>query len=304
MQENFILDSDSEYQSLKNEEANIIYARHKQNVNCFFLVFYLKENHYSQRKPKYHLWQKWTNSAKYVAICEGDDYWTDPLKLQKQVDIIESHADCTMVCNKTNRLSEKNNKFLSDSICLKQSGYLETKNVIRRGGLYISTCSIIYRKELVINYPSFCQQCHVGDYPLQIMATMKGHIFYISEEMSVYRVGNINSWVGKQFNSSNFDNRLNGIHSEINMLKGFAKLYPHHQNFFYQRIAFFINAEIKMWSYNEEFVKSITKSFSSEINSYTIYWKIDLFFSKRRTTFLGRLYNFIMRRTYYKRFTP
>ena len=44
LQENFILDSDSEYQSLENEEANIIYARHKQNVNCFFLVFYLKEN--------------------------------------------------------------------------------------------------------------------------------------------------------------------------------------------------------------------------------------------------------------------
>lgn len=77
--------------------GHVTFAQHKTNKNCFFAVVFLKENHYSQHKTKASYVQEWMNT-KYVSICEGDDYWTDPLKLQKQVDFLEQHEDY-VVCS-------------------------------------------------------------------------------------------------------------------------------------------------------------------------------------------------------------
>lgn len=79
--------------------GHVSFARHKTNKNCYFAVVFLKENHYSQHKTKVPYAQEWMNT-KYVALCEGDDYWTDPLKLQKQVDFLEAHPDYSLCCHR------------------------------------------------------------------------------------------------------------------------------------------------------------------------------------------------------------
>ena len=73
----------------ETDYAYITYAQHKTNKNCYIVAMYLKMNHYSQKKNKYQYFTQWRSNAKYEAICEGDDYWIDSLKLQKQVDILE-----------------------------------------------------------------------------------------------------------------------------------------------------------------------------------------------------------------------
>jgi len=79
------------YRTEETEYAQIICARHKTNENCEFVVFLLKYNHYSVKKSKLPYLSEWSDNAKYYALCEGDDYWIHPNKLQMQVDLMENN---------------------------------------------------------------------------------------------------------------------------------------------------------------------------------------------------------------------
>ena len=59
----------------QTEYAEIIFARHKTNKNCYFAVLFLKENHYSKNKTKEPYLKEWQDEVEYIAYCEGDDYW-------------------------------------------------------------------------------------------------------------------------------------------------------------------------------------------------------------------------------------
>ena len=143
VRQNFTFDVSDAYER-DEEYGHEFFARHKTNENCWFAVFLLNENHYSIKRSKVPYLNKWCSKAKYYAICEGDDYWTDPKKLQKQVEVLESNPDCTMVCNRTKLFSVRQNKFIGEQYCLHNDGWLNPEDVINRTGLYISTCSIIF----------------------------------------------------------------------------------------------------------------------------------------------------------------
>ena len=270
---NFILESEDQTQ--ETEEAHIKYARHKQNANCFFLIIYLKENHYSQRKPKDHIWQEWTKSTKYVALCEGDDYWTDPLKLQKQVDFLEKHPDYTMVCNRSKLYSERKKTIIGENYCYNHDRTITTKDVIYRSGLFISTCSVIYRKNLKDNYPDYCLKCAVGDYPLQIMAAMKGKIYYFNDAMSVYRIQNSNSWMGKQKWHSADERNLRRIDSMINMFKGFSNDYPKYKHYFSNKIAHYLISQSPLrFNNTDKDLEEYLKYYQDYYEHFPFLWKI------------------------------
>lgn len=195
-----------------------------------------KENQYSKRDGSLREIVDNACHGKYYAICEGDDYWIDPNKLQKQVDFLEKNENYLMVCNATKLFSHVHNEFQGVLRCYDQSKDVEVEDIVLQGGGFVPTCSILYRPILRYNYPDYCSQCHVGDWPMQIMSVLKGQAYYFDDIMSVYRVENNTSWTGRNQNIS-FEKKLRNIKSEVDMLYGFMKDYSNYKQPFKEKIS-------------------------------------------------------------------
>ena len=102
-----------------DKTAKIIREYEKKNPTLFKSI-YQSENQYSK---KVNIWGNLFNNyskGKYIALCEGDDYWTDPLKLQKQVDFLEANPDYGMVCSDIDLIDENGNILPDNRMVLKQ----------------------------------------------------------------------------------------------------------------------------------------------------------------------------------------
>ena len=189
--------TDSEFFRLEETQYHTLKcAKHKTNKNCYFAVFLLKENHY-RKKSKLGYVQPFRKQCKYIALCEGDDYWTDPLKLQKQVDFMESHQSFSLYFHNVATKNALTNKICGLTNKYSNSQQISTKDIIIRGGDLCPTCSLFYRTQDLNDYPDFCKNFMTGDYPLQIYLSLKGNVYYSSDCMGVYRIFTPGSWSDK-----------------------------------------------------------------------------------------------------------
>lgn len=211
IRDNFEITGDG-YYCEDADYAHIIHAYHKDNKNCLFYYLSLRINHFGKisHRPYY---KKYIDAAKYWAECEGDDYWTDPLKLQKQVAYMEGHSDCCMSTHAA--YFDVKGEWLKWGCQHKMECDLTPDEVIRNGGLYLATASLIYRKELLNDRPEWMIMADVGDYPLQILGTLRGTLHYFPEIMCVYRYQHSGSWTN---NAIQTGLNVNHLKTEISWL--------------------------------------------------------------------------------------
>lgn len=187
LEENFDFSESSAAYHKETEYAHITYAQHNTNKNCYFAVLYLKENHYSQRKSKMGYLSEWRDMCEYEALCEGDDYWIMPDKLQVQYDMLLKDPNAMMVYTGYQTVDEYGNKILR-----KQYEILKRKSIsgdilpLLLKGNFPLTCTILIRKKIMEsslykNMPSFY------DYGLFLTAASFGDCLYIDKETSCYR---------------------------------------------------------------------------------------------------------------------
>ena len=177
----------------ETDDARWIYARHDENVNAYFLVVLLNHNLFRNPK-KSELIAGWTN-VKYVAICEGDDYWTDPLKLQKQVDFLEHNPDyslCFTNCKVSDgKSSRKGNSYIWDTYSTQEMLLHNSLGLKKRKDIVVSpghTATVVYRKPLTPR-PDWISKCFIGDEPFFIWISTFGKAKFINDMTSVYRQG-------------------------------------------------------------------------------------------------------------------
>ena len=206
-----------------------IILEYKEKYPHLFHVILEKENQYS----KYNgvLWRI-TNKAiceigaKYVAVCEGDDYWVDPFKLQKQVDILENDDTLMAVCTDTSIVDyegriviHKRGGVVKDNI----PGRYTLRDFFKYNHQY-PTASVVYRnsnnEELANNYLSLINN-YLGDWTMWICLHIYGDFYYIDDPMVAYRI-NPNS-----VTHSNVDERRLGLaKSNFSIIASVAKILP------------------------------------------------------------------------------
>ncbi|MFY9141766.1 glycosyltransferase [Sulfuricurvum sp.] len=131
--------------------------------------------------------------GKYIAFCDGDDYWTDPLKLQKQVDFLEQNPEFVGCSHNTKVINEINAE--EDSLIVSSSNKdVFTIDDFTKGEAYFHTSSMVYRNNFKEKAPYDYLNKHRGDWFMLISFSKFGPIKYLDEVMSVYRVHDAGIW--------------------------------------------------------------------------------------------------------------
>jgi len=126
-------------------------------------------------------------NGKYHALCEGDDYWIDPLKLQKQADFMEAHPEYSMCCHDALVVRDDKNATPRYYFDASIPDVIEIKDLLRLN-LAIPTASMFARADAFASIPEWRKRILYGDLLLRLWCAHHGKIKKLTDTMSVYRV--------------------------------------------------------------------------------------------------------------------
>src|ERR1035437_2080825 len=130
--------------------------------------------------------------GKYVALLEGDDFWTKPHKLQRQVEVLEAYSDIAVVFHQV---------WITPESAPEKAGLYPDANRPQRTTIrdilqwhYMHTASIMVRNPRLARFPPWLHQSYMGDWPFVILCARNGDIYFICEPMATYRVTGDGIW--------------------------------------------------------------------------------------------------------------
>ncbi|MBT0663398.1 glycosyltransferase [Geobacter pelophilus] len=143
------------------------------------------------------LWNFYNNfhnaKGKYIALLDGDDYWTDPNKLQKQIVAMEANSDCTICFHDAQMLMDNGavKPYLS-TLGVKRKSIYTIEDILFRN--FLPTGAVVFRNRFIREIPEAAYQILAGDWFLHITNAQYGDILYIDDVMSCYRVHQQGLW--------------------------------------------------------------------------------------------------------------
>ena len=179
---------------------------------------YQTENQYSKNVWITDVYQLRRSKGKYIAICEGDDYWLDPDKLQKQYDALEAHPECDICVHASTLVNAADGSVTGTVEHGSEVTVIPVEKVIEGGGDFVSTNSIFVRREILVDRRKFVDVCPL-DYTYQISGSIKGGMLYLPDNMSAYRVSVPGSW-----SVSNNKNRRGNLNFVKELMAGLKQL--------------------------------------------------------------------------------
>lgn len=169
--------------------ANII-REYEEKYPHLIKPVYQTENQYSKKLSVSREFQYPRVQGKYIAFCEGDDYWTDSAKLQKQVDALEKHPEADMCAHRVAAMRDGTvvRQYPQDT-----DAHFTAEQVILGGGEFVATNTLMFRTSLLGSQYDYIRYFSL-DYVMQISGSLRGGMIYLGDCMSVYRLATANSW--------------------------------------------------------------------------------------------------------------
>lgn len=185
-----------------------------------------EENIYSKYKNFKRIDEKMLKEAngKYLAICEGDDYWIDEYKLKKQIGYMEANPDCTLCFHNSLVVDEKKNIisyiFPRETSSwryqyFKGYGRYDTADMLLWD--HVATASMLFRKKDFLEMPSFLYDYIYDDMIMRQCLTNMGYAYFMRDTMSAYRTGHCGSMMTAAHSS--MENRMENIRGSIDIYK-------------------------------------------------------------------------------------
>lgn len=199
------------------DDTQEIIEKYEREYPNIVKPIYQIENQYSKGKRINFTYNYLRAKGDYIALCEGDDYWTDKKKLQKQVDILEENKDSMLCIHATGVYRVADDLLVSNDIRPSNiNKKFKAEDIILGGGEFGHTSSCVFRSRVIKNPPKWFVDAPSGDTPLRLLCAHIGPIYYLDEEMSIYRRGVKGSWTDRVQSNDKFISHWN---RGIQMLK-------------------------------------------------------------------------------------
>jgi glycosyltransferase involved in cell wall biosynthesis len=167
--------------------------------------------------------------GRYIALCEGDDYWLDPTKLQRQVDFLEHHPDHVLCFHAVRMVNARGRSlglgirpFRGDRSC-------DATEIVRLAGIGIPTPAKVFRREAADPLPDWYHAAHVGDMARDLHLVTRGRFRYIDRPMAAYRTGLSGSWTRRLYSGPDI------LAKKQAMLRGDLALFAAYDSYTKQR---------------------------------------------------------------------
>jgi glycosyltransferase involved in cell wall biosynthesis len=232
--------------------------------------------------------------GKYIAFCEGDDYWLSPYKLEKQLNFMMENPSLSLSFHAVRAKSESNN---IDKIRMNYNGerIFSKKDVILKGGSLFNMSSVMIRHGIIDDWIEWYAGCPITDVPLALIAIDKGVIGYLDQVLSVYRLSARNSWTRKM-SEVNIDTMFSYLMSTIKMRDEYDYLTNHkYAKWLKQRNSFNVRYFLFYYAKKQHQQLTFFRKLKSEMSMKdSVLSKLSIiFFIGRIRTKLGRLYRYL-----------
>lgn len=128
----------------------------------------------------------------YIALLDGDDFWADPLKVQKQADFLDSHPECAICFHPVKVISDED-LLVPSFIPINHEKQISTiEDLVVEN--FIPSCSTMFRSRLFESFPDWFYSLNQGDWSLHILNAQHGDIGYIDENMAICRMHSGGVW--------------------------------------------------------------------------------------------------------------
>ena len=187
----------------ETEYGRVLFARHNTNKNCFFAIVLLKENHYRQKKSKLPYLSRWMEAAEYIALCEGDDYWTASSKLQKQVCFLDDNPEYIICSHNYTRYFQDSLSFDNKTFYSKLFSEVTSHESIDYSldtyfdGWWTQPLTCVYRNKDYRSQIPYNLYKHSRDDIFYYYVLKNGKGALLRDSMGVYRIHQGGVWSGK-----------------------------------------------------------------------------------------------------------